>query len=91
MFKLEKKFDGDTVVLRLVGRVRGEHLAELKTLIADVGAPVQLDLSEVTLVDVDVVCFLGDKELHGVQLVNCSPYVREWIHREKAANSSQRK
>jgi len=89
MFKVEKTFEEDLTVLRLVGRVKAEHLAELKTLIADAGAPVQLDLSEVTLVDVDVVCFLGDYERHGVQLVNCSPYVREWIQREKTANSLQ--
>jgi len=89
MFKVEKTFEGDSTVLRLVGRVKAEHLAELKTLIAGVQAPVQLDLSEVTLVDVDVVCFLGDYERRGVQLVNCAPYVREWIQREKAANSSQ--
>jgi hypothetical protein len=89
MFKVEKTFERDSTVLRLVGRVKAEHLAELKTLIAGVQAPVQLDLSEVTLVDVDVVCFLGDYERRGIQLVNCSPYVREWIQREKAANSSQ--
>lgn len=90
MFKLEKTFDGETAVLRLVGRVKAEHLAELKALIADERAPVQLDLSEVTLVDVDVVCFLGNYERRGVRLANCSPYVREWIQREKAANSSRK-
>ena len=88
MFKLEKTFVGNTAVLRLVGRVKAEHLPELKTFIADMGAPVQLDLSEVTLVDVDVVCFLGTYERRGVRLANCSPYVREWIQREKAADSS---
>jgi len=88
MFKLEKTFEGDTAVLRLVGRVKAEHLAELKALIANERAPVQLDLSEVTLVDVDVVCFLGTCERRGVRLANCSPYVREWIQRENAATSS---
>ena len=88
MFKVEKTLEQDSTVLRLVGRVKAEHLAELKTLIADERAPVLLDLSEVTLVDLDVICFLEDYERSGVQLVNCSPYVREWIRREKAENSS---
>jgi len=89
MFKVEKTFDGDSTVLRLVGRVKSEYLGDLKTLIADERVPVQLDLSEVTLVDLDVICFLGDYERRGIQLVNCSPYVREWIRREKTENSSQ--
>jgi len=90
MFKVEKIFEGDSTVLRLVGRVKAEYLGDLKTLIAGVQAPLQLDLSEVTLVDVEVVRFLGDYERRGVELVDCSPYVREWIQREKAANSSPR-
>ena len=87
MFKVEKIFEEDSTVFRLVGHVKAEHVADLKTLIADERAPVQLDLSEVTLVDLDVVCFLKDYERRGVQLINCSPYVREWIRREKTANS----
>ena len=51
---------------------------------------VKLDLSEVTLVDVGVVRFLGDQERRGVELGKCSPYIREWIQREKTANSVQR-
>jgi hypothetical protein len=37
----------------------------------------------VTLVDVDVIRFLGNQERRGVQLVNCSRYIREWIQREQ--------
>ena len=50
---------------------------------------VKLDLSEVTLVDVDVVRFFGDQERQGIELVKCSPYVREWIQREQTVNSGQ--
>jgi hypothetical protein len=41
-------------------------------------------LEEVTLVDVEVVRFLGMCEANGVELVHCSPYIREWIRREQA-------
>lgn len=91
MFKVEKLSEGNTTVLRLVGRINAEHLHELSNLIADVEPRmVKLDLSEVTLVDVDVVRFLGDQERRRVQLDKCSRYVREWIEREKTANLVQR-
>jgi hypothetical protein len=45
---------------------------------------ILLDLGEVTLVDVEVVRFLGDCEDRGIVLVHCPPYVREWILRERA-------
>jgi hypothetical protein len=42
-----------------------------------------LDLDEVTLVDVEVVRFLGVCEAAGIALLHCSPYIREWIVREQ--------
>ena len=44
---------------------------------------IELDLEEVTLVDLDVVRFLGVSEAEGVELVNCSPYIRDWVFRER--------
>ena len=90
MFKIEKLIEGNTTVLRLVGRINAEHLDELNQLIAEANRNlVKLDLSEVTLVDLDVVRFFGDQERQGVELVECSPYVREWIQREQTVNSGQ--
>jgi hypothetical protein len=42
-----------------------------------------LDLDEVTLVDLDVVRFLSACEEKGVELLNCSPYIREWMRQER--------
>jgi len=90
MLKIEKHSEGDTTVLRLVGRISAEHLDELNQLIADAKRKVvKLDLSEVTLVDLDVVRFFGDQERRGVELFKCSPYIKKWIQREQA-NSVQR-
>jgi hypothetical protein len=90
VFKIEKVAEGNATVLRLVGRINAKHLDELNQLIADAKPKVvKLDLSEVTLVDLNVVCFFGDQERWGVELVRCSPYIREWIQREKAASSVQ--
>ena len=90
MLRIEKLTEGTITVLRLVGRISTQHLDELRKLIADAEPNVKLDLSEVTLVDLDVVRFLGEQERRGVQLGNCSPYIREWIQREQTANSVQR-
>ena len=90
MFKIEKVAEGNATVLRLVGRINAQHLDELNQLIADPKPKVvKLDLSEVTLVDVDVVRFFGDQERQGVELVKCSPYIREWIQMEQTVNSGQ--
>jgi hypothetical protein len=91
MLKIEKLAEGDTTVLRLVGRINAKHLDELNQLIADAKPRVvKLDLSEVTLVDLDVVRFFGDQERRGIELFKCSPYIREWIQMEQTANSGQR-
>jgi len=90
MFKIEKVAEGNATVLRLVGRINAQHLDQLNQLITDANRKlVKLDLSEVTLVDVGVVRFLGDQERRGVELVKCSPYIREWIQREQTVNSGQ--
>ena len=91
MFKIEKLTEGNTTVLRLVGRINAEHLDELSKLITDAEpSTVKLDLSEVTLVDVDVIRFLGNQERRGVQLGKCLRYVRAWIQREHTTSSTQR-
>jgi hypothetical protein len=43
-----------------------------------------LDLSEVTLVDLDVVRFLIRCEDEGIELVQRPSYIREWMLRERA-------
>ena len=86
MLRIEKLTEGTITVLRLVGRISTQHLDELRKLIADAEPNLKLDLSEVTLVDVDVIRFLGNQERRGVQLSNCSRYVREWIQREQTTD-----
>jgi hypothetical protein len=48
------------------------------------GSPrVALDLEDVKLVDRGVVRFLGVCEANGAELRHCSPYIREWILKER--------
>jgi hypothetical protein len=81
--KIEKVSDGRKTVIRLSGRLRSEHLDELKTQIDGDQSRIALDLDSVTLVDVEVVRFLSACEERGIELIHCWPYIREWIIREK--------
>ena len=81
--KIEKYSTGDSTTIRLIGRMRAEHLEELEKQIRESGPAVTLDLEEVALVDVEIVRFLGACEARGVTLLNCSPYIRDWIGKER--------
>src|SRR5258705_10030021 len=81
--KSEKDFDGRKIVIRLSGRLRSEHLDELKTQMDGDQSLIALDLDGVTLVDVEAVRFLNTCEKSGTELLHCWPYIREWIIREK--------
>jgi anti-anti-sigma regulatory factor len=82
--KIEKQSDGRTAIIWLIGRIQSEDLGELRTQMSAGSESVVLDLGDVTLVDADVVRFLGCSEQAGLKLVRCPPYVREWIRRECA-------
>ena len=81
--KIEKYTDGDKTTIRLIGRMQAEHSEELGKQIRESGPAITLDLEEVTLVDVEIVRFLGICEAQGVSLLNCSPYIRDWIGKER--------
>ena len=82
--KIEKYSAGDSTTIRLIGRMQAEHLEELEKQIRESGPAPILDLDEVTLVDVEIVRFLGTCEARGATLLNCSPYIRDWIGKERA-------
>ena len=86
--KIEKLAGEQGTTLKLIGRIRTEHLAELRGQIA-ASAPSVLELREVSLVDADAVRFLGSCESDGIQLLNCSAYIREWIVRERETLNKQ--
>ena len=81
--KIERYSDGLSTTIRLIGRMRAEHLEELNTQIRESGSKIVLDLEEVNLVDVDVIRFLGICQGKGVCLLHCSPYIKDWIAKEQ--------
>lgn len=81
--RIEKHSNGDATTIRLIGRMRAEHLPELEQQIRESNPKVLLDLEELNLVDVEVVRYLGRCESKGITLANCSQYLRDWIGKEK--------
>ncbi len=84
MLRIEKDSQGGVTRLRLSGRIQLDQIACIRSAMDDSSARTILDLREVTLVDIAVVRFLIACEEEGVELLQCPPYVREWILRERA-------
>ena len=69
----------------LSGRIESQAIDELRRLFelhAD-RRGIVLDLKDVSLIGRDVMAFLACCEADGVKLENCTPYIREWMEREK--------
>src|ERR1700739_4614741 len=69
--------------IRLSGDFRSEHVDQLKAEVELCELPAVLDLEELDLVDIEGVRFLNGCEAKGISVVHCSPYIREWMSRER--------
>ncbi len=49
-----------------------------------------LDLEEVDLVDIDGIRFLNECESAGVAVLGRSPYIKEWMLRERGAQADMK-
>ena len=85
MLRVSRKEYGDAV-FTVSGRIDKEDIAELDALLAaeGSGSRVTLDLKDMTLTGEDGIAFLAQCEAAGIALINCDPYVREWITRYTA-------
>jgi hypothetical protein len=86
--KIESAFDGKTATLRLSGRIEEDHLAAIQEEVRRYYPRLAFNLGEATLVDSEVVRFLAEREVEGVELVDCPRYIREWIARERSQECS---
>ena len=76
--------------IRLSGAFRSEHRDQVKAEIERGGPRIALDLEEVDLVDVEAVRFLNACEAEGISVLRCSPYIREWMLRERGSAKNTR-
>jgi anti-anti-sigma regulatory factor len=84
-FRIETAARGRFTVFALSGRIETQAIAELRRLLElqTNWRDIVLDLKDVTVVNRDVMRFFVSCEADGVKLENCTPYIREWMGREK--------
>ena len=86
--KIERTFGARETRIRLSGQLRSEHLMQVRSEVEGAEQPVVLDLEEVDLVDVDGVRFLNECESTGISILCGSPYIREWMLRERGEQAN---
>jgi anti-anti-sigma regulatory factor len=67
------------VLLHISGHLQEVHMSMLEELITKETGPVALDLTEVTLVDREMVGFLAACDRTGIELRNCPEFIRKWM------------
>ena len=84
MLRITRVTDTGTPTLILSGRIGAAQLPDVRRSVeAEQAWDLVLDLSEVTLVDVEVVQFFLCCEQQGIRIAHCPAYVREWMAREE--------
>jgi anti-anti-sigma regulatory factor len=83
MLRVRRSSNGE-VLFALSGRLDSEHVTELESLIRAEGGGqrIVIDLKDVTLAGEDGIIFLSQCEAGDIRLVNCAPYIREWITKQ---------
>jgi anti-anti-sigma regulatory factor len=84
-FRIETAARGRSTIFILSGRIETDAIAELRRLLErrTDWRDIVLDLKDVSVVDRDAMGFLARCEADGVKLENLTPYIREWMEREK--------
>jgi len=87
VFKIQRLKNG---VIALSGRMEKEHIVELERLLEaePAGSRMVLDLKNLTLAGQSEIEFFAECEERGVTLVNCAPYIREWINNQRKGMQS---
>ena len=84
MLKITRVTEAGSTSLIVSGRIGAPQLPDLRQFLeAENASNVVLDLTEVSLVDVEVIQFLLRCEVQGIRLVGCPAYIREWMVRER--------
>ncbi|MGD9627626.1 MAG: STAS domain-containing protein [Pyrinomonadaceae bacterium] len=83
-FRIQTTVNKETVTFKVSGRLDVDGIAELKRMLEGYREEdrLVLDLEDLGLVDRFVIRSLTAFEVAGVRLVNCPPYVRDWILRD---------
>jgi hypothetical protein len=83
--RIETAARGRFSVFILSGHIAADAIAGLKTLceLQTDCRDIVVDLKDVSVVDREAMRFFARCEAACVKLENCTPYIREWMEREK--------
>ena len=84
-FRIETASRGRLAIFILSGRIEEAAITEMRRLFEPQTdyRQIVLDLKDVSAVNLEVVRFLVRCQADGVTIENCTPYIREWMEREK--------
>jgi anti-anti-sigma regulatory factor len=87
MLRIRRSSNGE-VLFTLSGRIDSQNVKELGLLVRAeaTGRRIVIDLKDVTLAGEDGIKFLARCEAGNITLVNCPPYIREWITRQNGGS-----
>ena len=74
------------MVVRLIGNLGVEHLAEVTAEVRLEGRRVVIDASEVALIGMEGIRLLNACEDDGIAVINASPYILEWMALERSVD-----
>jgi anti-anti-sigma regulatory factor len=84
MLKLTRVTEAGSTRVIVSGRIGAPQLPDLRQFLeGEIASTVVLDLTEVSLVDEEVVQFLLRCEGQGLGFVGCPAYIHEWMVRER--------
>jgi len=81
--KIDKIATKHSTVIRLIGRLRREHLGIVTKQIQSSPGEITLELGELALISVEGVRFLNACQDQGIVVANASTYVTDWMKRER--------
>jgi len=87
--RIERVVNGEgLVILRISGQITRQEVDLLRDLLEQETRVPVLDLKDLLLVDREAVKLLALRESNGLELRNCSAYIREWITKERVDGSA---
>jgi hypothetical protein len=89
MLRITRTTNGE-VVYKVSGELAEDNVAEIDAVIGTEkkGTHIALDLCDLRSVDGEAVKRLEKWETESITLKNCSPYVQEWIRRQRVERES---
>lgn len=83
-FRLSRVVSGESVTFEFSGELTAEELTEIATVIErERSGSIVLDLADLTAASREGIEYLRQAAARGAELLNCPPYIGQWIKAEE--------